>query len=262
MKALRLFAASYVILNLLAHSGASQQPDSAAAGATARCRDGTYSFSKHRSGTCSHHGGVAAWLRPSPANPQPPATDSASAAASSDDTLPQMPTPEAPTCGGACGVERWAVKTLSDPDRERVNLQPVEATVEALVAFQRPTGLSSTRRAARTEVTVYRVEARLLSLFAEADGDYHLALASPRDATITMIAEVPDPRCAGACASSFAGVYARVRQKLMDYLDSRQSVARPLVRITGVGFFDYLHGQRGVAPNEIELHPVLNAEFP
>ena len=35
---------------------------SAPAGATARCRDGTYSYSQHRSGTCSHHGGVAAWL--------------------------------------------------------------------------------------------------------------------------------------------------------------------------------------------------------
>ena len=32
------------------------------AGATAVCRDGTYSFSQHRSGTCSHHGGVAKWL--------------------------------------------------------------------------------------------------------------------------------------------------------------------------------------------------------
>ncbi|MFI9506763.1 DUF3761 domain-containing protein [Nocardia sp. NPDC052566] len=31
-------------------------------GATAKCRDGTYSFSQHRSGTCSGHGGVAAWL--------------------------------------------------------------------------------------------------------------------------------------------------------------------------------------------------------
>src|ERR1700730_11982790 len=29
---------------------------SAPQGATAQCRDGTYSFSKHRSGTCSHHG--------------------------------------------------------------------------------------------------------------------------------------------------------------------------------------------------------------
>lgn len=32
------------------------------AGATALCGDGTYSFSQHRSGTCSHHGGVAKWL--------------------------------------------------------------------------------------------------------------------------------------------------------------------------------------------------------
>jgi hypothetical protein len=31
-------------------------------GATAQCVDGTYSFSLHHSGTCSHHGGVATWL--------------------------------------------------------------------------------------------------------------------------------------------------------------------------------------------------------
>jgi hypothetical protein len=32
------------------------------AGASAQCRDGSYSFSTHHSGTCSHHGGVATWL--------------------------------------------------------------------------------------------------------------------------------------------------------------------------------------------------------
>src|SRR4051812_34627273 len=36
--------------------------DAIPAGATAQCGDGTYSFSQHRSGTCSHHGGVARWL--------------------------------------------------------------------------------------------------------------------------------------------------------------------------------------------------------
>jgi len=35
----------------------------APAGASARCRDGTYSFSENHRGTCSWHGGVAAWLR-------------------------------------------------------------------------------------------------------------------------------------------------------------------------------------------------------
>jgi uncharacterized protein YraI len=34
----------------------------APAGATAQCRDGSYSFSRNRRGTCSHHGGVARWL--------------------------------------------------------------------------------------------------------------------------------------------------------------------------------------------------------
>jgi uncharacterized protein YgiM (DUF1202 family) len=36
--------------------------DRAPAGASARCRDGSYSFSRNRRGTCSHHGGVAVWL--------------------------------------------------------------------------------------------------------------------------------------------------------------------------------------------------------
>lgn len=35
---------------------------SAPKGATAQCRDGSYSFSQSRRGTCSHHGGVAKWL--------------------------------------------------------------------------------------------------------------------------------------------------------------------------------------------------------
>lgn len=35
--------------------------DTKPAGASARCRDGSYSFSLNRRGTCSHHGGVAEW---------------------------------------------------------------------------------------------------------------------------------------------------------------------------------------------------------
>jgi len=35
--------------------------DSIPSGASAVCRDGTYSFSQHRQGTCSGHGGVANW---------------------------------------------------------------------------------------------------------------------------------------------------------------------------------------------------------
>lgn len=44
------------------HSPAHTTDGAVPPGASAQCRDGTYSFSQRRSGTCSHHGGVASWL--------------------------------------------------------------------------------------------------------------------------------------------------------------------------------------------------------
>lgn len=38
------------------------ESSSAPSGASAKCKDGTYSFSQSRRGTCSGHGGVATWL--------------------------------------------------------------------------------------------------------------------------------------------------------------------------------------------------------
>jgi Tfp pilus assembly protein PilV len=44
------------------HSPAKSTHDQVPIGASAKCRDGSYSFSQHRRGTCSHHGGVGVWL--------------------------------------------------------------------------------------------------------------------------------------------------------------------------------------------------------
>jgi hypothetical protein len=44
------------------HRPVKTQNASAPSGATAQCRDGSYSFSQSRRGTCSHHGGVGKWL--------------------------------------------------------------------------------------------------------------------------------------------------------------------------------------------------------
>lgn len=44
------------------HSPSYTEDNSIPVGASARCRDGTYSFSQSRRGTCSYHGGVAQWL--------------------------------------------------------------------------------------------------------------------------------------------------------------------------------------------------------
>jgi hypothetical protein len=44
------------------HSPAKSVDDKIPTGASAKCRDGSYSFSKNHRGTCSHHGGVAGWM--------------------------------------------------------------------------------------------------------------------------------------------------------------------------------------------------------
>ena len=61
-------------------------------GATARCKDATYSTSQTRKGTCSGHGGVAEWL--SASGPSAPAPAPAAAP-----TKPAAPEPT-PASGG------------------------------------------------------------------------------------------------------------------------------------------------------------------
>ncbi len=72
--------------------------DSPPPGATARCKDGTYSFSQTRQGTCSHHGGVAEWLTGSttpPATTTMP-TPAATTTAATTTTATTTPVPTAP----------------------------------------------------------------------------------------------------------------------------------------------------------------------
>jgi len=52
----------YVVENWLSpRPVAVGNPGRARGGATASCADGWVSYSQHRSGTCSHHGGVSRW---------------------------------------------------------------------------------------------------------------------------------------------------------------------------------------------------------
>jgi len=51
------------VIGVGAALGAMMYLDAKYSSPTARCNDGTYSYSLHRQGTCSHHRGVAYWLR-------------------------------------------------------------------------------------------------------------------------------------------------------------------------------------------------------
>lgn len=153
---------------------------------------------------------------------------------------------------------RWSVKTMSDPDRVRVNRTPVPARVSDLSRTPAPQGFYPRHgRIAPVELTVYRVRARLVALHRELDGDYHLVIVDPDDAKASMIVEIPAPsegRTAGLEAD-FRGMRAAIA--------SREPIpaAGWSVEVTGVGFFDATHWQPGASRTGIELHPVLEFIF-
>ena len=106
------------------------------------------------------------------------------------------------------------MKTLSDRDARRVRLTPVATTVESLAALPRPRYLPPYGRAGRTETTIFCVEGWLKDFTTEADFDLHVIIAGLDDTTATIIAEFPDARCSGVCASGFRYLMAQARQAL------------------------------------------------
>ncbi len=90
-----------------------------------------------------------------------------------------------------CGVERWPVKTLTDPRARLVRLKPRPATVRALRRLRPPADVANSPRIRGVETTTYRVRAALIGTKHEDDGDFHLVIADPRNLNQTMIVEFP-----------------------------------------------------------------------
>ncbi len=213
------------------------------------------------------------------------------------------------------GVERWPVKTGTDPDVGDVVAQIVPTTVEELISIPRPDDMQPVtgdfpeyqqHRAAPVETTIWMIEAEITALKLETDGDYHLVLQGASGET--MIGEIPTPRPPFVQAGSpwlvnIQAARAAVDNKLLSHVPTadfvpmggklvpRQAMTVPpdapfalpqsltggmppelpafktritptRARITGVGFFDKVHGQMGVSQfNGIELHPILKIEW-
>ena len=97
---------------------------------------------------------------------------------------------------GSCGVERWSVKTGTDPDAGLVDVaHPVRQTIAYLDSLTPPGTLPPNNRVQPTETTVFIVNATLVEYKLETDSDYHLVLKDSQGNT--MIAEIPAPACVG-----------------------------------------------------------------
>src|ERR1700704_3946777 len=164
-----------------------------------------------------------------------------------------------PALALGCGKERWPVKTGTDKDAAKVNESPTPGTINQLRQIQAPINpnIRPDTRYSPVELTTYELTGWITVIKAEADQDYHVVLADTQGRT--MIVESTHPDCAKS--SRFAPQIADVRKTLDSAfggpIQGRQQT-RVLVTVTGVGFFDRIHGQEGGAPNGIELHPLLH----
>jgi len=167
--------------------------------------------------------------------------------------------------------QRWQVKTGADPAAAQlVGQSPTATTIAHLVALPVPAVLPPEARSAGTEETVWQLEATLTGYKQEADGDYHLVLADSNGNT--MIGEIPNPADLSP-GSFFTQQITAARQAFDNRFGALTAApvaagfapalthATESVTVTGLGFFDFAHGQDGVAPNAIELHPVTSIEF-
>ncbi|MHB8261957.1 MAG: T9SS type A sorting domain-containing protein [Bacteroidia bacterium] len=160
-------------------------------------------------------------------------------------------------CGG---VERWSVKVLTDALASTVVFTPIPTSIAHLVAIVTPTPSSTMPRYQPVEDSTYIVTCNITIKKAESDSDYHLVLSNGSQ---TLIGEIPDPICSSVAASPYASQFQACRNFINAHIarGNVYSVSIPPVTVTGVAFVDPPHGQTGAAPNNLELHPILNIYF-
>jgi hypothetical protein len=161
-----------------------------------------------------------------------------------------------PLCGG---VERWAVKVLTDPSAPLVNYTPILTTIDSLIHIPTSPDQNAPRMPG-IEFQSYRITCNITIKKNESDNDYHLVLKAGNE---TMIGEVPDPVCAVASQSTHVNEFIAARNWVNTHIgiDPVSNVNIPSVDIIGVAFVDVPHGQTGAAPNQMEIHPILNIQF-
>ena len=159
---------------------------------------------------------------------------------------------------------RWDVKTMQD------NFVPDDAAIPTTVSEQAhleaPPRVQQSWKRLSAERTLYQLDGQLIKAMQDLDRDYKFVLQDPQTGD-EMIGEIPDPAAFGP--EKYKEKYRIARHwmdslagKIIDY-NGVHFDPPPLVRVTGIGFFDQPHyvPYHGTAPNNREIHPVLSIEM-
>lgn len=161
-----------------------------------------------------------------------------------------------------CGEKRWDVKTLSDFDTSSVDFSNIiHSSVHQQILLKRPKGENSFRML--SEDTVYSINCYIIAYKKQQDDkDIHLVIEDTKT-NETMVAEVMSADCRSVRKTSRYQQIKKLNEWFIENIGTATtSFYYPkspiLVTITGVGFFDAMHGQKGMALNGREIHPVLS----
>ena len=152
-----------------------------------------------------------------------------------------------------CGGQLWRLKTLSDPGRNRVQLQLKATTIAAIGERPFPRPVPRTRRTpfqrqvweVVAQITQYRVEPGAIRLILFDHDSY-------------LNAVIPTPDCLSSrtrARQDIASTYKLFATDCGHSTSSWQSLGA-IVHVRGVGFWSQRRGVRGSARNGAELHPV------
>jgi hypothetical protein len=159
----------------------------------------------------------------------------------------------------SCPVERGPVKEGSDADRYKVG-STLAANVAQMRIRPKPSSYPKNNRVTSTELHGWSITAYLKQYKQESDGDIHLVIED--GAGRTMIAELPYGSCVPSTSrwrtqiASARAAFARAYSASTSWKYTHR-----LMDLHGIGYMDPLHGQTGVAPNGVELHPVTYIYF-
>jgi hypothetical protein len=165
--------------------------------------------------------------------------------------------------GLACGVERWPVKTLSDPDATTIDVSRAQTvSIKDLNLLAAHCGSLPDARTYAPEFQVYETTGKIVVVRTEDDRDYHMALADLAEPNYTIVTESPDPACGGAVRSPLRQTLIAARSAFDSIIGGRSfsSLVGTTIRVRGVGFYDFNHGQTGRSESCLELHPIVAME--
>ncbi len=147
--------------------------------------------------------------------------------------------------------ERWQVKLLQDNLSTKIDTNAKLTTIYNLNKIEPPNKYYKNLTRLKFEMQTYTFTCKVLQIIKEQDGDFHIIVQDLNHPESTMIVEVVNP-------SEINPVFYNRVKKVRDFIIAKRSkLPGQIIEITGIGFFDRIHNQKGRAANGFELHPVL-----